>query len=281
MYYYILDSHNISQKDFEKAQTELQSLLTEFRINGEIVRVTPLRVIPDLVDIAATRGATTLVACGSDETFYQILASIKDHHFTLGFIPFTNNSQLGKILGMTDLHTCVKTIAGRRIEQLDAATIDGSYFISHLELGIAEHTNQKLGLFGSMKLVTGATKNIKMRIDDSYVIDSEISGALLANTRASRPSKASSIGNPLDGQLDLLLLGKMTQFAAAKYREEIAAGLYELIPGSSVIHCKKVEFLEPAGNRITIGGRETGRFPSVAEIAPRRLKMIVGKNRTF
>jgi diacylglycerol kinase family enzyme len=281
MYYYILDSHDIPQKDFEKSQTELQSLLTEFRISGEIARVTPLRVIPELVDTAATRGATTLVACGTDETFYQVLAAIKDHQFTLAFIPFSNNSHLGRILGMTDLYTCVKTIAGRRIERIDAATIDGSYFISSIELGIAKHTNQKLSLFSSMRLLSGATSHIKLRIDDSYNIESDISGALLVNTRGAKSAEETVIGNPGDGTLELLILGKVSGLSAAKYKDLIAAGQYELIPGSSVILCQKVEFLEPVGYQVSIGGKETARFPVIAEVAPGRLKMIVGKNRTF
>jgi len=38
MYYYILDTHGIPQKDFERNQTELQGLLTEHNINGEMAR---------------------------------------------------------------------------------------------------------------------------------------------------------------------------------------------------------------------------------------------------
>src|SRR3954464_10134913 len=114
MYYYILDPRNIPQKTFERQYSELQSLLTEFNISGEMARITPLRIIQDLVDTAASRGVKTLVACGTDETFNQMLAAVKDRDFTLAFIPFTENTQLGRILGMDDLATCVKTIASRR-----------------------------------------------------------------------------------------------------------------------------------------------------------------------
>src|SRR5258708_3025496 len=121
MYYYILDNHNIPQKEFERNQTELQSLLTEFKISGEMARVTPLRIIPDLVDTGANRGKTNLIACGTDETFQQMLASVKDRDFTLGFIPFTQDTQLGRILGFKDIPSAIRSIAGRRIEKIDAA----------------------------------------------------------------------------------------------------------------------------------------------------------------
>ena len=50
MYFYILDSTNISPAEFEKAQVTLQGLLTQFRISGEMVRVTSIRGIPELVE---------------------------------------------------------------------------------------------------------------------------------------------------------------------------------------------------------------------------------------
>ena len=280
MYYYILDPHNIPQKDFERQQTELQSLLTEFKINGEMARVTPLRTIAELVDTASNRGATTLVACGTDETFNQMLVTLKDRDFTLAFIPLKTGTQLGKILGMNDLATCAKTIAGRRIEKIDAARINGSFFISYLEIGIGTQTNRPLGIMASMKLFTGSLIELKMRIDGSYYLTSKVTGALLVNTRGTK-SDNHEIGNPQDGYLDLLMIEKLTRFSAAKYKSDITNGSYENISNATSVRCKKVEFLEPHGLRIYIDGNEVAKAPSTVEIFPNKIRMIVGKNRTF
>ena len=281
MYYYILDPHNVPQKDFERSQAELQSLLTEFKVNGETPRVTPLRIISDLVQTAASRGAKTLVACGTDETFNQILACLKDQDLTLAFIPFVPNTQLGRILGMKDLQTAVKTIASRRIEKIDVARINGSYFISYLEIGIGVQTNKDSGIFSLMKLFGSQPITLKMRIDDSYNISSDIMGGLLVNTRGTENRKMGEVGNPQDGFLDLLMLEKLGKFGVARYKKEILKGCYEKIPGASLIRCKKVEFLEPNALRIYIDGKEVARAPSTVEVMPGKLKMIVGKSRTF
>ena len=281
MYYYIIDPHNIPQKDFERNQTELQSLLTEFKINGETPRVTPLRLIPDLVDTAAARGAKTLVACGTDETFNQVVANIKDRDFTLAFIPFTSNTQIGRILGMTDLQTAVKTIASRRIERIDAAKINSNYFISYLEIGIGTQTNRETGMFSMMKLFNNQPITLKMRIDDSYTISSDIMGALLVNSRGTEIHESATVGNPLDGFLDLLMIEKMGKLSAARYKKEVIGGCYEKIPNSTAIRCKKVQFLEPAGLKIYIDGKEIAKAPSSVEILPGKLKIVVGKSRTF
>lgn len=281
MYYYILDPHNIPQRDFERQQTELQGLLTEFKINGEMARVTPLRTITELVDTASNRGAKTLVACGTDETFNQMLVALKDREFTLAFIPFRSDTQLGKILGMNDLATCAKTIAGRRIEKIDAARINESFFISYLEIGIGTQTNKKLGFLQSMKLFAGNTFEMKMRIDDAYTLTSKIMGALLVNTRGTKNSSQGLIANPQDGFLDLLMIEKLSRVEAARYKSDISSGSYENIPSATSIRCKKVEFLEPNNLRICIDGNEVARAPSTVELYENKIKMIVGKNRTF
>ena len=75
MHYYIFDQNTLAVDKFEKLQTEALGLLAEFKVSGEVARVTPLRTVQDLVDMASQRGATTLVACGNDDTFNQMLAA--------------------------------------------------------------------------------------------------------------------------------------------------------------------------------------------------------------
>ena len=281
MYYYILDPRNIPQKDFERNLTELQTLLTEFKINGELARITPLRMIPEMVDNAASRGARTLVVCGSDETFHQALAAVRDLDFTLAFVPFTADSQLGKILGTETVASAVKTLASRRTERMDVAKIGQLLFLSYLEIGLGAQTNQQTGMLALMKLFNSSPVNLKLRIDDSYNVSSKVMGALLVNTRIGDHDSHSKIGDPQDSFLDLLLLEKLNKFSILRYKKEILAGCYEKISGSTAIRCKKVELLEPLNMRISMNGREVARMPSVVEILPGKLKMIVGKSRTF
>lgn len=281
MYYYIVDPRNIPQKNFERQYSELQSLLTEFNISGEMARITPLRMIQDLVDTAANRGVSTLVACGTDETFNQMLVAIKDRDFTLAFVPFSPDTQLGRILGMSDLRTSVKTIAGRRIEKLDLARINSDYFMSYLEMGIGTYTNKPVGLLGSMKLFAGSAVEAKFRIDDSYTVNSKMMGGLIANTRGTQMCAGTPIGNPQDGYLDLLLIEKLSRVSAARYKNEFINGCYEKIPGATAIRCKKIEFLEPLNYRIFMDGTEIAKTPATIQIIPGKLKMIVGRNRTF
>lgn len=42
-----------------------------------------------------------------------------------------------------------------------------------------------------------------------------------------------------------------------------------------------MQFLEPRGAHLTMMGRTVAKFPATVELVPQRLRVIVGKNRTF
>jgi diacylglycerol kinase family enzyme len=280
LYYYIIDQYNLPMDKFERLQTELNGHLTEFKISGEMARVTPLRSVADLVDTASQRGAKTLIACGSDDTFNLMLAALKGRDFVLGFIPLVEDSYLAKILGIDSLFTGAKTIAARRIERIDLARIAGNYFISYLEFGVMSHNLKSAGWWSSLKLLSPSPKSLTIRIDGSYNVNIDALGGLAVNIR-STACQTEAIANPTDGSLDLLLLEQLSRSEILRYRKVIAEGCLEKVPKTTVIKCKKMEFLEPRGTNLTMLGRIVAKFPATVEIIPQRLRMIVGKNRTF
>jgi diacylglycerol kinase (ATP) len=280
MHYYILDQNSLPMEKFEKLQTELSGLLAEFKVAGEAARVTPLRTVQDLVDTASQRGTKTLVACGNDDTFNLMLAALKGRDFTLGFIPFNETSNLAGLLGIDSVFTGVKTIAARRIEKIDLAKISGSYFISYLEFGVMSHNIKTAGMWQGLKLLSSESKAFTIRVDDSYNITINGLGGLVVNIRSSS-SQNEKIANPTDGNLDLLILERLNKMQILRYRQAIAEGNLEKVPNTSVIKCKKIQFLEPRGFNLTMLGRVVAKFPAMVEIIPQRLRLIVGKNRTF
>lgn len=280
MYYYILDPGQLDPAKFERQQVELQGLLAEFKISGEMSRVSSLRSIQDLVETASERGATTLVACGTDDTFNQMLSYLRGRDFTIGFVPLDEDSYLSKILGLESLQTAVKTLAARRIERIDLATLGSSYFISYVEFGIGSKKLKNLNWWNSMKALSVPEHKFKIRIDNSYTMDIAALGGIITNTRPTA-AQNTTIANPTDGFLDLLILEKLNKYHILKYKQQIIEAHFEEIPNTSVIKCRKVEFMEPRGFPLTIMGRMFAKIPSAIEIIPRRLKMIVGKGRTF
>jgi len=280
MYYYIFDQGNLPVDKFEQLQTEVTGLTAEFKISGESARVTPLRSITDLIETASQRGAKTLVICGSDDTFNLVLAALKGRDFVLGFIPLDEKSYLAKILGQENVFSAVKAIAGRRLEKIDLAKIGGNYFVSFMEFGVMSQKLQTAGLFSSLKMLSAEPKNLSVKIDDSYNVSLKALGGLIVNSR-STSCKNKTIANPTDSFLDLLILEKLTKTQIFRYRKIIAEGCLEQVPKTTVIKCKKIELLEPRGMSLTMLGRIVTKLPTTIEIIPQRLRLIVGKTRTF
>ncbi|HMR55654.1 MAG TPA: hypothetical protein PKD34_03635, partial [Candidatus Doudnabacteria bacterium] len=213
-------------------------------------------------------------------TFNIMLAYLAGRDFALGFIPLVEDTVLAKILGINSLETAVKTVAARRLEKMDLAVIGDNYFISQVEFGIASTKVKNMGWFSSISSLTKDFYNLKLRIDNSYTMDITCLGGTVTNSRTTSSSN-SSIANPTDGFLDLMVLERLTRMDVLKYKPDIAKGVMENIPGTSVIKCRQVEFLEPRGFPLNIAGRTFAKVPAVVSIIPRQLRMIVGKGRTF
>lgn len=281
MYYYILDPGKIPLQKFEQFQVQLQGLLHEFNISGEIGRITTLRNAEDLVSMAASRGATTLVVCGSDDTFNQVLGAIKNRDILLGFIPIDpEKSYLSNILGIPTLEAGVRTVAARRIVPIDLATLGNFHFMSFVEFGITSKNLAQAGIWKTLQLLSKTVTRWKMRIDESYVLEIEGMGGLLVNSR-STTSKQEKIANPTDGFLDLLLIERISKSDTLKFRNILARGQLEELPDHTTIKCKSVEFLEPKGYALSMFGRTVAKFPAKIHMLERKQRMIVGKQRTF
>jgi diacylglycerol kinase family enzyme len=281
MYYYILDQQAYPPESFERLQIQLHGLLAEFNISGEFARVTSLRTMRDCVDTASLRGAKTLVACGSDETFNLMLANLQARDFTVAFVPFEpKTSYLATILGLPDLPTAVKTIAARRIERIDLARAGNFYFISWLEFGVTSKRLSSIGLWQQLKLLTAPGIPIQVRIDNTYTLEIECLGGLIVNSRSTSAFNQ-QLANPTDGYLDLLIMEKLKSTEVLRYRNAISNGLLETIPHTSVIKCKRIEFLQPDGIPVTVSSKVLTKFPVSVEIIPQQMRVIVGKNRTF
>jgi diacylglycerol kinase family enzyme len=78
-----------------------------------------------------------------------------------------------------------------------------------------------------------------------------------------------------------LLLPGLKSFDAWKYRNELASGMLEKIPGCAVVHGKRITISAPEGLPFYVGERTIAKAPATTEAIPAKIKMIVGKDRTF
>lgn len=277
MYYYIVDPQKISQREFERVQNLLYSSLSEYRISGEVVRVTGLRTVNQLVENAFSHGAKTIVAVGSDDTLHDLINAVKDREMIVGFIPIFD-TEIGKILGLKDIAQAAKTIGVRRIEELDLGSVNGNYFLSRLTFGLGAETG-KTSIF-NLKLLQSLfnlpTFEVKFSADNQFQASVKTTGGMIVNCGNDQRSS-----DPTDGIADIMLLSKLSKLKTIKYRAEIMSGSYKNIPQASVVHVNRLEISSPAGMALRVGNRVIAKTPATIEILPKAIKIIVGKDRRF
>ncbi|MDP3741326.1 MAG: diacylglycerol kinase family protein [bacterium] len=287
MYFYIFDPGRDREiKYFERIQGRLSNLLSENRIEGETYRVTSIRTIELLIDQAMGAEAKTIIVVGSDGSLNRAINALvkKDSDITVGYIPLDPENSLGKILGIsTDIEEAVKTLAGRLIANLDLGKVGEHYFLSHVDLGnnsFVETDSGFLGLSGYLAFRKYDPFKIELAMQDLYTATSEVMAAQIINCRNNEGCKQ-KLGDPTDKLLDILILPKLSSTQVFRYRRELATGCLDNVPGSTVMHAKKVDILGPRKLPISVEGQVYTKAPATVTVAKEKIKMIVGKSRQF
>lgn len=279
MHYYLLDPCTLSSSDFEKRQTELLGLAHEFNIRGETGRISPLRSIRDIVLDAERKAVRTLIICGDDDTFNQVLGALKGRQFTLGFVPLVPNTQLGELLGTPDIPSAIKTIAARRITLVDTAKIGALHFFSYLEFGANSKPKQGWSFFKLLAQKVQPTK-LKVLIDELYILECDCLGGVLVNAKGWRTSEK-DLGKPNDGLLDLVLAPYNKGIKGLGQAENLNKSLLSPKSATTRIPVRTIRLLEPVGLPLTIAGRQVAKIPIHVTVEPQFLQLIVGRDRTF
>ena len=287
MYFYILDAgRERENKYLERIQGRLLNLLGEFHIEGEYYRVTSIRSVELLVEQAVNLEAKTIVAVGSDATLNKTINALlrKKTDLVVGFIPLDEGAALGKILGMSlEVEQAVKTLSGRLIADLDLGQIGEHYFVSRVDLGPTPLTAVKpgfLGLSGIRTLLKLEPFPVQLSLEKSYTLTSEVLGVQIINCRDNENCKL-KLGNPTDGLLDILVLNKLSGAQIVRHRRELESGCLDNVPGTTVMHAKRIEILGPRKLPLQIEGQVYTKAPAIVSVAKQKIKMIVGKGRQF
>jgi diacylglycerol kinase family enzyme len=238
------------------------------------VRSTGLRTVSQLVENAFSHEAKTIVAVGNDDTLQEVINAVGDREAVIGFIPILE-SEIGKIIGVKNIDQAAKTLGARRVEELDLGRVNNNLFFSKLSFGLNQTASsgliQALNFRLLKNLINVPSFEIKFSADDNYQGSLKVVGGVIVN----------GFSDPTDGMLDVLLLSKLSKWQTIKYRNQILRGEFGQIPGSSIIHAKRLEITQPEGLPLKSGSRVIAKTPAVIEVLPRKLKIIVGKDRTF
>jgi YegS/Rv2252/BmrU family lipid kinase len=305
MYYYIVNPAAGNGK-INKIQNKLKETVKTLGINGEFVKTTGQGDVPKLVEMALGKSQNTIIAVGGDSTVNEVTNVLVDQKATLGVIPTGNTNSLAKTLGINSWEEACQILAARKLEKIDLAKIISipetpsqkikeRYFITSAEIGfesnIAKYRTEDRFIYKIIfaknvlsQLLRVSEQKVTIEVNDSFTATTQMLTLIVANCRFSKNNQGNNckfVPNPQDRLLDILIVSKMARFKLLNSLSTIINGSYENLSETSVFKAKNVKIITKEPMNLSVDGEMIAKTPVEIEIDSAKLKVIVGKQRTF
>lgn len=254
MYLYFYDSF-LNNKRHNSTLAKIETRLTDLGIGGKIFRLSPLRNITELLTDEVRSGAKTIVVVGNDKTFTQIINIVATLDVTLGLIPIGSENKIAQILGIPSAEDACNILAARKIEKVDLGKANSTYFLSNITISS-----------GKLEIECGNKYKVMPELRD------QISICNLRPLFATELSQTNYF-DPQDGFLEILIQPIKSSFNQF-FRKSTQLK-------NSIIPVKKITIRSKDSLSITTDGQKILKTPVQIEIVPKKLRLIVGKNRMF
>lgn len=248
MYFYFFDAF-LSNKKYKHILTKIERRVIDLGIEGRFEHLNVLKNLEELIIDTLKRGAKTIVAAGNDHTVVQIINAIADNNdVVLGIIPIGKHNKIAELLGIPRDELACDVISNRLIEKIDLGKINHHYFLTSVKI---------------------ANSEIILECDDNYkIIPSPRQEINVFNLER----RNDATYNPRDGFLE-------TSIACPHSWKNIFKN-----QNKSLFPVKKVKVLElnkEKSPNIFADGLKVLKKPITIQVAPKKLKVIVGKERKF
>ncbi|MBD3310948.1 MAG: hypothetical protein GF349_00435 [Candidatus Magasanikbacteria bacterium] len=254
MYVYLYDNF-LRQKKFASTVKAMETRLTDYGIAGKIIRLQNFSDTKMIVDEELSKGATTIVVVGNDETIGHVLSRAATCDILFGFLPVGPGNDIAKVLGIPVGEDACDVLSRRRKLRLDAGWMNNRYFISRLHI---------------------PPSDIMIEYDEKFEVSSDKSKLELVVCNLQpftwhRKNKKDWVVHPQDGKLEAFVLPiiKKGLFGRVKTEDPSVFPFEEMIVSS-----KKPFVVEADGKR----SKETR---VKIRLAKSRVEMVVGKDRRF
>lgn len=259
MYYYIYDA-SLNDKKYSSSIHRIENRLMQLGISGRIEKLSLLKSFKETVEDAVKKGAATVVAVGNDSTVSKIISVLPSLNITFGIIPVGPNNQIARILGIPEGEQACDVLSARITEKIDLGKANQSYFIGSLAIPQSKDIIVDCGDYN----ISASSNHSSLNI---YNINTTEKSEYGENQRYG--------SNPKDGLLEVV-------FESPKQSHGLRNFFKKEYSTKSIFPLKKLKIKCSANSLpVIVDGQVTFKTPVTVEVAPKKLKVIVGKNRMF
>jgi len=256
MYYYVYDTF-LSDKKYEKVLDKIKVTLLDLDIQGKHERLTLLKSIDELIKDELKRGINTVVILGNDKTLLRVVDTVGRNNITLGMIPIGPGNQIAQCLGIPMEEAACEVIAARKIVQLDLGKANDQYFLSSLKI---DKNLNRVSIHKDNYRVIPQPNCVEFDIYNFYYPEQ------------GDYEKEMNKYSAQDEKIELVIRKQAKQRGWFKKKE--AQKPIDSIIQSKNFKIKSFEYLP-----VVLDGYKVIKTPVTVELAPCKLKMIVGKDR--
>ncbi len=246
MYLYVYDSF-LTDPKYATLLTKIEQRVVDLDIKGKIARLSILKNLKELITDAVKGGVKTVVVIGNDQTFTKVINVVAELDVALGLIPVDASSEIAKMLGIPPRDLACEVVSGRIIKKLDLGKINNHYFLRSAE-------------------ITDAPVSISC---DSFQIQPTTERHMIVVSNFGPQHRTSS---PTDGVMEAVITPRQNAWFGSNKAIK-----------STVLPFKKVQITSLAEEPVSIitDSYLVMKTPALIEIAPAKLKVIVGSQRGF
>lgn len=257
MHFYLYDSF-LNNKKYESVLTRIENRLIDLGINGKIEKMSVLKSVPEAIESSIKSGADTIVAVGNDKTFAKVVSYIaRQNGIAFGFVPVEEGA-ISRMLGIPSGEKACDVLSARLIEKIDLGKANNYYFFS--TLNIPESQDVTLECNGGHFKIHSINKSNTIQICN------------LTFTSVAESKEPGKISNPQDGLLEAIFIPTTTGFMG-KDRPDFQ--------NRSVFPIRKIKIKSNDSVSLIADGEIVVKTPATVQVVPRKLKLIVGKERRF
>lgn len=250
MYYYLFDS-SLADKRYAAVVNRIEFRIIELGINGRMDRLSVLKNMRELIDTAVKRGAETIVIIGDDAAIAKAVSIVAQYKVTLGIIPVGERLHIAQALGIPEGEAACDVLSKRVVRTIDLGKANDQYFLFSLDI---------------------PAQDITVECDGHYRVSLLGMPRPFSICNFSPERFGAGTCSPEDGMLEAIISeapGGWNPFR----KKEAAESVFPL--RKARINCAS------ASVPLTLDGETVVKTPTLVEIAPRRLRVIVGKDRQF
>lgn len=252
-YFYFYDDF-VSAKRYQLEVNRIETRLLELGLNGRKERLSILKNAREIITDGIKRGAKTVIVIGNDASMSKVISIVAEFpSVILGLIPVGPGQRIAELLGIPVGVEACAVLSKRVMAQVDLGKVNDNYFLFSLDLPASDVTVKCDNKY-SLSVDNG----------DSHFHICNIGGLtedIAAHTRC----------NPTDGKLEAIVSAKRGGWNIFKKH----------FGRDSVFSIKRATISAPHETTVIADGQTMIKTPATVEVIPKKLRLIVGRERQF